>query len=117
MTTSDGIPNPTRMPGGYNLMSRKLFERLSKGDKTPKWQMAALHCWANMDRRGHCPMPAGELSRFLGQKSHAETRRIVQEAVDRGWLAHGSNDRCMIAPFGVEFKAGNYRSRKICEHH
>lgn len=108
--------NSTRMPGGWNIMERKLFERLGTGS-VPAWQKAALHCWAHIDRRGHCPMPKGKLTELLGKHSDVDTRKVVRQAVKNGWLAHGSNDRCLIAPYGVEFKAGNYKLRSTCEFH
>lgn len=106
----------TWMAGGFNMVERKLFERLSAGP-VPAWQKAALYCLANIDRRGHCPLPSGELTRLLGKKSDVDTRKVVRKAVENGWLAGGSNDRCLIAPYGVEFKAGNRRLRSVCEWH
>lgn len=99
------------------MVERKLFERLSKDARTPAWQVAALHCWANVDRRGHCPMPRGFLTELLGKRSDVDTRKVVETAVQRGWLAAGSNDRCMIAPHGIEYKVGNYNRRPCCEFH
>lgn len=110
------IANPTRMAGGFNMVERKLFERLAK-DSLPAWQQAALHCWAHIDRRGHCPMKKGALTLMLGKKSDVETRKVIKQAVQHGWLAQESNDRCLIAPHGVVYKAGNYRLRHNCEFH
>lgn len=99
------------------MVGRKFFERLSKTEKTPKWQVAAFHCWANIDRRGHCPMPRGKLTELVGTPNDRETRRVVNEAVSRGWLEQGSNDRCMIAPHDMKYDAGNYKLRAECEFH
>lgn len=101
------------------MMERFLFDRLACDEKLPSWQKAALHCWGKMDRRGHCPMPKGELTKMLGKKSDVDTRKVVNIAVDRGWLAVGSNDRCLIAPYGVEYNAGKFgeKRRAMCEFH
>lgn len=107
----------TYMAGGFNMVERKLFARLACDPSMPKWQQAAMHCWGHMDRRGHCPLPAGKLTEILGKKSDVDTRKEVRKAISKGWLAEGSNDRCLVAPYGVVYKAGNWKLRGECEFH
>lgn len=114
---SDAYSARTADSNLFDMIGRTFLGRLSADDRLPAWQVAALHCWANIDRRGHCPMPAGELTSMLGKKSDRDTRKVVAEAVRRGWLAPGSNDRCLIAPYEVTYKAGKRRLRSVCEFH
>lgn len=105
------------MAGGFDMMSRLMWERLSKDVKLPKWQRAAMYCWAHCDRSNHCPMPKNKLQQFLACSNTRETNRVIATAVGRGWLAEGSNDRCLVATCDVKYGAGNFKSRHECEFH
>lgn len=118
LSADDGYPKPrTFMAGGFNMMARPMWERLSKDEKLPKWQRAAMYCWAHCDRTNHCPLPRNALQNFLGCANTRETNRVVATAVARRWLAEGSNDRCLVATCDVQFRAGNFKSRRACEFH
>ncbi|BDD83449.1 hypothetical protein TPB0596_32120 [Tsukamurella pulmonis] len=106
---------PKYMPGNWNRVGRKLFERFSNDSGLPNWQRIAFYCYAHMRRDNHCPIPAGFLADLLGC-SDAHAARYVKSAVAKGWLAHGSTVRCLVAPIEVSYGAGNYVA-KDCPHH
>ena len=110
----------TRMPGGFNQIARPLFKRFSKDTKVPDWQRIAFWCWAEMRRDQHCPMAKGEIAvEVLGKPKmqSGKVSKAINEAIRRGWLAHGSNARCLVAPYDVQFHAGNHHIPEVCEFH
>lgn len=113
------LEHPARLP--FDMVDRLLLKRLSKGASLPSWQKLALYCWANCDRRGHCPVPTGELGKVIAKGSQPvaahEVRRAVKRAISEGWIDPVSSDRCLVVPHGITYGAGKYKSRSVCEHH
>ncbi|GAA2089397.1 hypothetical protein GCM10009725_27390 [Aeromicrobium tamlense] len=73
----------------------------------PKWLRVASHAYGTHKRNGHAPLGIGELADLLARVDSTtgeflpdmkNAARYVAEAVDRGWLAAGSNGRCLIVP-------------------
>lgn len=103
------------VPGGWYWAGRKWTERQSKNPDLPGWLRIAHYCYAHVRPDNHCPVPRGELARFVG-KDDRETRRDIQKAVRNGYLAEGSCSRCLIAPSEIGYKNRPTRSSECGLH-
>lgn len=97
------VPQGNWMAGGFDMVGRLFFKRLSRG-KVPQWQRLALHAWANVRRDGHCPMSADDLRSVLGKVPRDDKLKdAIRMAVAREWLAPGSNPKCLVVPYDVRY--------------
>ena len=92
-----------RIAGGWFAMGKKFCERQSKNPSNYKWQRLAFYCYANMKPGGRCELGPGLLQDFM-ESSKGNVGKMIRRAVDEGWLAEGSGERCLIAPtYDVQF--------------
>ena len=110
-TTDDPIPDiaeatPTNwMAGGFDMMGRLWMKRLSKDPKLHAWQRIAMYGWGSMRKDGHCPLADGEIGRIVDNPRirNDKAKEQIDIAVCRGWLADGSNRRCLIMPYDLRY--------------
>lgn len=107
--------NRAFVAGGYDMVGRKFFERLTKS-KIPAWQKSAFHCYATMNANGHRPMREGELGEVVGKRDVKEVRKDVKKAIAEGFLDPLSNERCLVAPYDVVYRGGNFKGGQ-CPFH
>lgn len=108
----------TRMAGGFVMAARPFLTRMSKTHGCHDWQVVALYAMGNSGTDGHCRLADGEIqSEVLGKPTmtNRKAQTVIKTAVERGWLGHGSNRRCLVLPSDVRYKQSN--SGRSCPLH
>lgn len=96
MTVETTSPK-VRIAGGWFAMGRKFCERQWKNPSNHKWQRVAYYCYAHMKPGGRCELAPYELQDAM-ESSKGNVGKQIRRAIDEGWLAEGSGERCLIAP-------------------
>src|SRR5690349_9511374 len=92
----------------FAIHYQNVWEERGRSGALPAWQRVAALAYARHGANLHAPFSPGELAHLLGNASDVayggktmarqNVFRAIRTAVDRGWLAEGSNARCLIVP-------------------
>jgi hypothetical protein len=88
----------------------------------PLWLRVAALAFAGQARNGHCHLATGDLEMALSApdgtaRDSGTARRALRLAVEHGFIAAGSNSRCLIVPPHAVSGGSHGSAHALCDRH
>ncbi|MGX7693576.1 hypothetical protein [Gordonia polyisoprenivorans] len=96
--------NPFKRPPGFTMVHRESTWKTVAASSFDQRAKMVMYAWTHMRKDGHCPIRGNLGSVIFGKKVRSDNaNNLVRRAVEEGFLAEGSNTRCLILPWGVRY--------------